>query len=137
VHGGNSFIGSMLMNPSYTGAMLEKMSSQLADFFGVPSGAGLLVRSVVANSPAALAGMRAGDVVVRANEKPVISTGDWAKAIKNSHGHPLAIVVLRDKKEQTLTLTPDGKKRSSLGGPIEDFDRAAVDHLGFSWMPHS
>jgi C-terminal processing protease CtpA/Prc len=136
VHGGNGFIGSMLINPSYTGAMLEKMSSQLADFFGVPSGAGLLVRSVVANSPAALAGMRAGDVVVRANEKPVISTGDWAKAIKNSHGHPLAIVVLRDKKEQTLTLTPDGKKRSSLGGPIEDFDRAAVDHLGFSWMPH-
>jgi S1-C subfamily serine protease len=109
---GNSFIGTLLMNPSYTGAMLEKMSSQLADFFGVPNGAGLLVRSVQQNSHAALAGMRAGDVVVRADSKPVNSAGDWAKAIKNSHGHPLAIVVMRDKKEQTLTLTPDGKKRS-------------------------
>jgi serine protease Do len=111
---GNSFIGSLLMNPSYTGAMLEKMSTQLADYFGVSSGVGLLVRSVIDDSPAALAGMRAGDVVIRADSKPVATTGDWAKAIKNSHGHPLSITVMRDKKEQTLTLTPDGKRRSSL-----------------------
>ncbi len=111
--GGNSFLGTLLMNPSYTGAMLEKMSAQLADYFGVPGG-GLLVRSVEANSPAASAGMRAGDVVVRANLRAVTSPADWSKAIKDSHGRPLAVVVLRDKKEQTLTLTPDGKKRSNL-----------------------
>ena len=69
------------------------------------------VRSVIDNSPAALAGMRAGDVVIRADSKPVATTNDWAKAVKNSHGHPLSITVMRDKKEQTLTLTPDGKKR--------------------------
>jgi S1-C subfamily serine protease len=118
VHG-NSFIGNILMNSTYTGAILEKVSTQLADFFGVPNGAGLLVRSVQDNSPAALAGMHAGDVVVRANSKPVASPGDWAKAIKNSHGHPLAVVVVRDKREQTLTLTPDSKKRSSLEIPLQ------------------
>ena len=134
VRGGNSFIGSLLMNPSYTGAMLEKMSSQLADFFGVSSGAGLLVRSVVANSPAALAGMRAGDVVIRASDRPVTSTNDWFKAIKNSHGHSLAIVVLRDKKEQTLTLTPDSKRRSSLDEPSDELDPVAA-HMGLSWVP--
>jgi S1-C subfamily serine protease len=127
----------MLMNPSYTGAMLEKMSTQQAAYFGVTSGEGLLVRTVVPNSPAAIAGMQVCDVIVRANDHPVATTGDWAKAIKNSHGRPLAIVVLRDKKEQTITLTPDGKKRSSLGQPMEDFDRAFIAHLGFSWMPHS
>jgi serine protease Do len=113
VHG-NSFIGTILMSPAYTGAMLEKMSPQLATYFGVPNGTGLLVRSVEGNSPAAQAGMQAGDVVVRADTRPVASTSDWAKAIKLSHGHPLTLTVLRDKKEQTLTLTPDGKKRSSL-----------------------
>jgi predicted metalloprotease with PDZ domain len=136
-HGGNSFIGSLLMNPSYTGAMLEKMSTQQAAYFGATSTAGLLVRTVVPNSPAAIAGMQVCDVILRANDKPVTSTGDWAKAIKNSHGHPLTIVVLRDKKEQTLTLTPDGKKRSSLEQPAQDADTAVVAHLGFSWMPHS
>ena len=137
VHGGNSFIGTLLMNPSYTGAMLETISTQQAAFFGVPSGTGLLVRTVVPNSPAATAGLQVCDVIVRANDRPVATTGDWAKAIKNSHGHPLTVVVLRDKKEQTLTLTPDGKKRSGIQQPIQDFDRAVIAHLGFSWMPHS
>ncbi len=135
LRGGNSFMGSMLMNSSYTGAMLEKMSSQLAEFFGVPNGAGLLVRSVQENSPAAFAGMHAGDVVVRANANPVTTTADWAKAIKNSHGRPLNIVVMRDKKEQTLTLTPDGKKRSSLTQPMDNTDPVALAHLGMYWIP--
>jgi serine protease Do len=133
---GNSFIGTLIMAPSYTGAMLEKMSSQLAQFFGVSSGAGLLVRSVEPNSPASIAGMQAGDVVVRANSRSVTSTTEWAKAIKSSHGQPFSIVVLRDKKEQTLTLTPDGKKRSSIEPP-RDPSPSAVARLGFSWMSGS
>jgi serine protease Do len=134
VHG-NSFIGTVLMSPAYTGALLEKMSTQLADYFGASGGAGLLVRSVEANSPAALAGMRAGDVVVRANSQTVASTNDWTRAIKNSRGHPFAVVVLRDKKEQTLTLTPDAKKRSSVESPQADGKANASIHLGLSWIP--
>jgi membrane-associated protease RseP (regulator of RpoE activity) len=136
VHG-NSFIGSMLMNPTYTGAMLEQVSSELAAFFGVQGGGGLFVRSVATNSPAALAGMRTGDLVVKANAQRVFTAADWAKAVRNSHGHPLAIVVLRDKKEQTLTLTPDAKKRSSLDQPAQRPTAEAVARLGFSWMPQS
>jgi membrane-associated protease RseP (regulator of RpoE activity) len=134
---GNAFIGTILMSPAYTGAMLEKMSPQLATFFGVHTGTGLLVRSVESNSPAAQAGMQAGDVVLRADDRNVASTSDWAKALKNSHGHSLAVTVLRDKKEQTLTLTPDAKKRSSLELPTPDSDPAQIARLGFSWMAHS
>jgi S1-C subfamily serine protease len=135
VRGGNNFLGPLLMDPSYTGAMLETMSAQLADYFGVTGGAGLLVRSVEANSPAALAGMRAGDVVVRANQKVVASSADWTRAIKDSHGRPLSIVVLRDKKEQTLTLTPDSKRRSSLQQPAQDSECAVLAPIGFFWLP--
>jgi S1-C subfamily serine protease len=132
---GNSFLGPLLMDPSYTGAMLETMSAQLADYFGVTGGGGLLVRSVEANSPAAVAGMRAGDVVVRANQKAVASSADWTRAIKDSHGRPLAVVVLRDKKEQTLTLTPDSKRRSSLEQPTDGSERAMLAPIGFFWLP--
>jgi len=134
---GNGFIGTLLMNPSYTGAMLEKMSTQQATYFGVPSGLGLLVRTVVPNSPAANAGLQVCDVIVRANDKPLSSANDWSKAIKNSHGKSLAIVVLRDKKELNLTLTPDGKKRSSLEQPTGDSDPVTFARLGLSWLPHS
>lgn len=129
VRAGNSFIGSLLMNSTYTGAMLEQMSSQLAAYFGVTSGGGLLVRSVVENSPAAVAGMQAGDVVIRTDERPIATTNDWAKAIKNSHGHPLSVVILRDKKEHTLTLTPDPKHRSSLENLFVEPERTLMAYL--------
>jgi serine protease Do len=112
---GNSFMGKMLLpTPSHTGAVVEMMTKQLAEFFGSPNGTGLLVRSVEGNSPAALAGMRAGDVVIRANTQPVANTKDWFKAIEASHGRPVPITVLRDKKETVLTVTPDSKKHSRL-----------------------
>ena len=46
-----SFLGTLLMSPSYTGAMLEMMGPQLARFFRRASGNGLLVRSVVDEQP--------------------------------------------------------------------------------------
>jgi len=137
VHGGNSFIGSILMSSPNTGAMMEKMPAQLAGYFGASAGHGLLVSSVKPDSPAALAGMRAGDVVVRADGKPVASTNDWTKAIKSAKGKPVAVVVLRDKKEQTLTLSPNAGKRSGLEYPVLQMQRApaTIARLGLSWMP--
>ncbi|HTH53553.1 MAG TPA: PDZ domain-containing protein [Edaphobacter sp.] len=110
----HSFLGtSMLISSSYTGAKLEVMGPQLAEFFGAQNAPGLLVRSVEPNSPASDAGLRAGDVVVRVNSLPVVSGNDWSKTIHENRGKPVNVVVLRDKKEQTLTLRPDSKKRSS------------------------
>ena len=108
-------MGSTTLNASYTGALLEPMGPQLADFFGAQGG--LLVRAVDPDSPAATAGMRAGDVVVKVNALLIVRSADWVKMIHDNRGHALAVVVLRDKKEQILTLTPDTKKRSSLPLP--------------------
>jgi serine protease Do len=123
--GHRDFLGTnMILSSSFTGAQLEVMGPQLAQFFGADGGAGLLVRSVAGNSPAELAGMKAGDVVVRVNSIPVTSGADWTKTVHDNRGRQVPVVVLRDKHEETLTLTPDGKKRSSVkpllplpGGP--------------------
>ncbi len=114
---GKSFLGSLLTSPTYTGAMLERVGPQLASFFGVSTGTGLLVRGVDNNSPAAMAGIRAGDVVVRADSRTLVSTTQWAKAIRDAKGHPVTVVVVRDRQEKTVTLTPDSKRRSSLQYP--------------------
>ena len=113
----------MLVSSSFTGAKLEVMGPQLAQFFGAQGSAGLLVRSVDTNSPAWAAGLRAGDVVVKVNSISVASGSDWSKTIRENKGKPVPVVVLRDKKEQTLTLTPDSKKRSSVesGVGLEEF----------------
>jgi S1-C subfamily serine protease len=114
---------TIILSSSFTGAKLEVMGPQLAEFFGASSGAGLLVRSVDGNSPAEEAGMKAGDVVVKVNSISVANGTDWTKTVHDNRGKPVPVVVLRDKHEQTLTLTPDGKKRSSLwpGFGLEDF----------------
>jgi S1-C subfamily serine protease len=104
----------IILNPSFTGAKLEVMGPQLAQFFGAVDGAGLLVRSVDENSPADEAGLKAGDVVVKVNSVPVSNGTDWTKTVHDNRGKPVPVVVIREKHEQTLTLTPDGKKRSSL-----------------------
>jgi hypothetical protein len=105
---------TIILSSSFTGAKLEVMGPQLAEFFGAAGGAGLLVRSVDTNSPADDAGMKAGDVVVKINSISVANGTDWTKTVHDNKGKPVPVVVLREKREQTLTLTPDGKKRSSL-----------------------
>jgi S1-C subfamily serine protease len=114
---------TIVLSSSFTGAKLEVMGPQLAEFFGASDGAGLLVRSVDGNSPAEEAGLKAGDVVVKINSISVANGTDWTKTVHDNKGKPVPVVVLRDKHEQTLTLTPDGKKRSSLwlGFGLEDF----------------
>jgi C-terminal processing protease CtpA/Prc len=114
---------TIILSSSFTGAKLEVMGPQLAEFFGATAGGGLLVRSVDTNSPADDAGMKAGDVVVKINSISVANGTDWTKTVHDNKGKPVPVVVLRDKHEQTLTLTPDGKKRSSLwlGFGLEDF----------------
>jgi S1-C subfamily serine protease len=114
---------TIILSSSFTGAKLEVMGPQLAEFFGAAGGAGLLVRSVDTNSPADDAGMKAGDVVVKINSISVGNGTDWTKTVHDNKGKPVPVVVLRDKHEQTLTLTPDGKKRSSLwfGFGLDDF----------------
>jgi S1-C subfamily serine protease len=132
---GRNLIGALSLGSSYTGAMVETMGPQLAEFFGT-NGGGVLVHSVDANSPAANAGLHAGDVVVRVNSTRMTSTSDWLKVVRENRGKPVQVVVLRDKKEQTLTLVPEGKKRSSLEhapGGDRGPQPALLARVGFSF----
>src|SRR5262249_5036001 len=50
---------------SRAGVMVENLTPQLGEFFGVKNGQGVLVRSVEKGTPAEAAGLKAGDIIVR------------------------------------------------------------------------
>jgi C-terminal processing protease CtpA/Prc len=108
------FPGMVVVHSSRSGAMVENLTPQLSEFFGVKSGGGVLVRSVEKGSRAEKAGLKAGDVIVRVNSEKVADVGDFSHALRNHKGETATIGIVRDKKEQTLTLTVPERKQSQL-----------------------
>jgi len=110
-----------------SGLMVENITPQLGDFFGVKDGKGVLVRSVEKGSRGEKAGFRAGDVVVKVNNQPVHDTSDFTHALRSSSGGAAAVTVIRDKREQNLTLTLPEKKDSGnlLEESLEGLDFTA------------
>lgn len=101
-----------------SGLMMENITSQLGEFFGVKNGNGVLVRSVEKGSRAEKAGFRAGDIIVKVNDQAVHDTSDFSHAMKARTGNSVNVSVVRDKKEQNLNLTLPDRKES--GGLIEE-----------------
>jgi membrane-associated protease RseP (regulator of RpoE activity) len=99
------FLDTVIPRALYVGAEVNPVRTQLADYFGVRSGTGLLVESVDYQSPAARAGMKAGDVVVKVESEQMRSRNDWLKAIRNHRGKPVQVTVMRNKQEQILTMS--------------------------------
>ncbi len=96
--------------PSFTtlgsrhGVVVESLCPQLSDFFGVPRGQGVLVRSVEKGSPADAAGLKAGDVIVKVNNETVHDMADWRRAMHVRAGK-IQVAVVREKHEQTLVIS--------------------------------
>jgi serine protease Do len=101
-----------------SGLMVENITPQLGEFFGVKGGQGVLVRSVEKGSRGEKAGFHAGDVVIKVNNQPVHDTSDFTHALRSSSGGAAAVTVMREKREQNLTLTIPEKKDS--GSLLED-----------------
>ncbi len=101
---GNSFIAGIGHNPLYTGLELDMLGPQLANYFGVHDGQGLLVKRVDDNSPGSVAGLRAGDVITKVNGQTMATTNQWFKTIHNNRGKQIQLTVVRDRKENTVPM---------------------------------
>jgi hypothetical protein len=117
----------MVTSSARSGLMVENITPQLGEFFGVKNGNGVLVRAVEKGSRAEKAGFRAGDVIVKVNNQPVNDTSDFTHAVKSRSGGAVSIGVMRDKKEQNLNLTFPERKESGTLLEEESFDNPLMD----------
>jgi serine protease Do len=109
-------VGVVVVHSSLrSGLMVENLTAQLGEFFGAKNGNGVLVRSVEKGSRADKAGLRAGDVITRVGEQTVHDTSDFTRALRARNTGSVSVGVIRDKKEQTLTITlPEPKDSGQM-----------------------
>lgn len=98
------------------GVGVEPLGEQLAAYFGAKEG--VLVASVDDGSPAAKAGLKAGDVITAVNGAPVADPGDLTSEVRKARpGSTLSLEIVREKKTQTVKATlPDAPRRQ----PVRD-----------------
>ena len=90
------------------GLTLSDLNRQLGEYFQAPDGRGVLVEEVERESAGALAGFRAGDVIVRAGKDRVESTEDFSDAFRDLRkGDSLEVSIIRRGSSLSLTLRAD------------------------------
>lgn len=92
------------------GALVEPLTKQLAEYVGVSSG--VRVKQVAKKSEAAAAGLKPNDVILKVGIEPITNLAGWDRALRANEGKQVQVTVLRDRKQQTLTLQVDSKHHS-------------------------
>ncbi len=97
---------------SMLGVEAESLNPQLAEFFGVKEG--VLVRSVVKDSSAEKAGIKAGDVIVKVDQEKVTNASELGGAIRAARSKTtFPVQIVRERREMTLNVTVDRAKSES------------------------
>jgi serine protease Do len=89
------------------GVTVQELTPELATYFGVKDG--LLVSAVQADTPAAKAGIKTGDVIATVNGKTVASSSELIAELADKDGE-VTIGLTRDKKPLSLKATLETRK---------------------------
>ena len=111
-----------LGNRRRIGITTTDLTKQLADYFGIADGHGVLVTSVTEGGPAATAGLKAGDVITAVDGEKVDETGDISNIVNRKKEGDVTLTVVRNRSQQTIRVTP----KQGEGGAFRTITRPAV-----------
>ncbi|MFN0278827.1 MAG: PDZ domain-containing protein [Pyrinomonadaceae bacterium] len=90
------------------GISVYPVTKQLGERFGVDGG--VMINNVREDSPAAKAGLKAGDIIVEAEGKAIKNTLDLMRALSDKKEGDVQLTFLRDRNRQTISVTPEMSK---------------------------
>ena len=90
------------------GIGISPLTKQLAEHFGVEGG--VMISEVRENSPAAKAGLKAGDIISEAGGKAVNGEFDLIRTINETKEGDVTLTIVRDGKRQMVSVTPEAAK---------------------------
>jgi S1-C subfamily serine protease len=99
----------------YIGVYLEELNKELAEYFGAKEGKGLLVSQIKEGSPAEKAGLKVGDVMVKADGKKLEREGDLSYIIQEKEkGDKIKVEFYRDKRIRSVEVEIEEEEGSGL-----------------------
>ena len=118
-----SLIQTGTVQRGYLGVNLQPLSPELAEEFSVPDGKGALVADVVPDSPAAKAGIRRGDVIVKVGDQQVENYSSLRLMVSQTRpGTKITLTLVRNGETETAEvelgkLGEDALAAATSGGP--------------------
>jgi serine protease Do len=89
----------------WLGVVIQEVTPELAQSFGLPQPEGALVSDIEPGSPAEKAGIRKGDIILKYNGKDIKRVRDLSLLAANTAiGETVTITLLREKKSMTVAL---------------------------------
>jgi serine protease Do len=89
----------------WLGVLIQEITAELAQSFGLDKPRGALVGQVMADSPAQQAGIKAGDIIVSYDGQPINHSSDLPPLVGRTRpGNTVSLNLIREGKEQTLAV---------------------------------
>ena len=111
----------------YLGIVIQQLTPDLAQSFGMAPLQGILVAQVSPDSPAAKAGLRQGDVIVGHEGQPVTDVGAFRNRIAlTPPGQVTRLTLVREGKEQEISLTVGTLTKDALAAAGGTQDAGAL-----------
>lgn len=100
--------GAPLGNVSqyWIGLSVEPLGAEQRKKLALPADQGLVVQTVAPESPAAKAGIKTGDVILKAGDRTLKSVQDLVQGIQQAKENALALKIVRDGQKQKISVTP-------------------------------
>jgi serine protease Do len=122
----------------WLGVQVQQITPEIAESMGLKSVAGALVAEPQPNSPAAKAGIKAGDIITAVNGQEVKTAGDLARKIAQmAPQSKVNITVMRNGSQQELAValgTLPNNQQANAGSETEDH-ATGLPHLGLTLAP--
>ncbi len=89
----------------WLGVLIQEVTAELAESFGLDKPRGALVGQVLENSPAQKAGLKVGDIIIAFNGQAVATNGELPPLVGRVRpGNEATVTLIRDGKELTLSV---------------------------------
>ena len=125
----------------WLGVQVQPVTADIADSLGLKQARGAMVDNPQADSPAAKAGIEAGDVITSVNGTDVKDSRDLARTISTlAPGTSVKLDVLHKGTSKTMTLTlgeMPNDRQANAGGEHQSKETAGTPRLGLSLAPAS